>query len=458
MLESNTTPLPTIAKSHNNVSNSDDESNLYLFADGSCPDLTIAISAPGKVILHGEHSVVYDKLAVAASLGLRTHLTLNEQKSYQGQQGFIKIELPELGLIHTYNMIDVQNELLNKQLPLTKSAAQFNWEKPNLINHEELLHMVEEFVNKNSGSTPLSHHQQLSLYSLFYLLTGIFGSLNVPLKSFTLKTETNLAISSGSGSSASYSVTIAAALIQYLRLKAVFIRIKDVSKSNYKSSRVWCTSLKKFDDKELEIISNWAFLAEKIIHGTPSGIDNTICTYGSIVEFRKSTGPKQLNLCEFRLLLVNTKVKRDTKRMVKNVLVLKQRHPEIIDLILNAMDEISKNAISCLRQLNHFHVSNEWDELELQLWYDKLGELTDMNQHLLQALGVSHPTLDSICSICKSAGLYCKLTGAGGGGYAISLIPPHITEEQVVKLTENLQSQGFETILTKLGGPGVTID
>lgn len=68
-------------------------------------DLTIAISAPGKVILHGEHSVVYGKLAVAASLGLRTNLTLTEQKSYQGQQAFIKVELPELGLIHTYNMI-----------------------------------------------------------------------------------------------------------------------------------------------------------------------------------------------------------------------------------------------------------------------------------------------------------------------------------------------------------------
>lgn len=81
-----------------------------------------------------------------------------------------------------------------------------------------------------------------------------------------------------------------------------------------------------------------------------------------------------------------------------------------------------------------------------------------MNQHLLQALGVSHPMLDLIYNICKSAGLYCKLTGAGGGGYAISLIPPYITEEQLAKLTGNLQSQGFEAILTKLGGPGVTID
>lgn len=76
----------------------------------------------------------------------------------------------------------------------------------------------------------------------------------------------------------------------------------------------------------------------------------------------------------------------------------------------------------------------------------------------MQALKVSHPTLNQICEILKSFGLSGKLTGAGGGGYAIALVPPNINEGKLFDVTTMLKCKGFEVIFTKLGGTGVQVE
>lgn len=47
----------------------------------------------------------------------------------------------------------------------------------------------------------------------------------------------------------------------------------------------------------------------------------------------------------------------------------------------------------------------------------------DINQGLLDALGVGHSSLTNICDIAKRFKCGAKLTGAGGGGCAIVLLP-----------------------------------
>jgi mevalonate kinase len=50
--------------------------------------------------------------------------------------------------------------------------------------------------------------------------------------------------------------------------------------------------------------------------------------------------------------------------------------------------------------------------------------LFDLNHHLLTGgLGVGHASLDNIQKITGELGFHSKLTGAGGGGCAITLIP-----------------------------------
>jgi len=45
----------------------------------------------------------------------------------------------------------------------------------------------------------------------------------------------------------------------------------------------------------LKMINNWAFLGEKCIHGNPSGVDNTVATYGGGVIFRKERRERRLS-------------------------------------------------------------------------------------------------------------------------------------------------------------------
>lgn len=57
------------------------------------------ISAPGKVILFGEHAVVHGKLAVAISVGLRT--TVNLEAS-EGDS--VNVSLPSIGLKNSWTL------------------------------------------------------------------------------------------------------------------------------------------------------------------------------------------------------------------------------------------------------------------------------------------------------------------------------------------------------------------
>ncbi|KAF5304561.1 hypothetical protein FQA39_LY09612 [Lamprigera yunnana] len=375
-------------------------------------ELHFLISAPGKVILYGEHSVVYDKLAIAASLDLRTRLHFTEHSDYS-----FTIDIPTVTLKYQCSLEIIR--LLN---------FSSNWKTPDL-NHDKLLSLAELFIKENCKAQ-LNYQQITSLTCIFYLYFGILQS-NVS-KGFRIMIDTDIVLGAGTGSSASFAVTVAAAFIHYLRL--------------LNGQRV-----KIFNDEELNIISKWAYSIEKICHGKPSGIDNTICTYGAMVGFKRSSGTQFFSTAEFEVLLINSKQPRSTKNVVSNLALLREQHLTVINYVLDAMDAIAHNALTCLLE-----ISKENKE-ELKRQYNRLGELTNMNHCMLQALGVSHSKLDEICNTLKEVGLCCKLTGAGGGGYAISIIPPYTPRKLLDDIIECLSSKGFEAILTKLGGLGVTV-
>jgi hydroxymethylglutaryl-CoA reductase len=74
--------------------------------------------------------------------------------------------------------------------------------------------------------------------------------------------------------------------------------------------------------------------------------------------------------------------------------------------------------------------------------YAALGQLMNVCQGLLNALGVSTPELERMVDIARRAGASgAKLTGAGGGGSIVAVCPGNV--ERVVKA---LRSAGYTTI------------
>ena len=80
-----------------------------------------------------------------------------------------------------------------------------------------------------------------------------------------------------------------------------------------------------------------------------------------------------------------------------------------------------------------------------------------MNHSLLSAFGVGHPRLDQIVSLTQTFGLHSKLTGAGGGGCALTLLPAKTTPATVEQVVKSLESAGFTCYEASVGCPGVEL-
>ena len=101
-----------------------------------------------------------------------------------------------------------------------------------------------------------------------------------------------------------------------------------------------------------------------------AGVDNTICTYGGLVQFRKGTLPLLIELAtKFTTILINTKLPRDTKRLVSMVAERREKYKSIIDGILNSMDQVSTRALQCMQKIN----TKTLNDFELLNSYETLG-------------------------------------------------------------------------------------
>lgn len=302
--------------------------------------------APGKIILFGEHAVVYGQPALAVPVyQVRAEARVNRVFAPG-----IRINAPNIMLNEKLDALDVAH-------PLAATVR-------NTLTALE------------AGS-----------------LSGV-----------TLSVRSNIPLASGLGSGAAVSVAMIRALAKYLK--------------------------KTLSDEQ---VSALAFETEKLYHGTPSGIDNTVVTYAKPVYFVKGEPIEILHVEKpFTIVIADTGIPASTKDSVRDVRIQHHKQPERYGTLFAAIGSIAQTA----RQLIEAGMP------------DSFGPLMNENHALLRNMGVSSPKLDQLVEIAREAGaLGAKMSGGGRGGNMIALVQAGKAKEVARALKE---AGATNTIITKV--------
>ncbi|HEX7341744.1 MAG TPA: hydroxymethylglutaryl-CoA reductase, degradative [Rhodanobacteraceae bacterium] len=177
-------------------------------------------------------------------------------------------------------------------------------------------------------------------------------------------------------------------------------------------------------------ICQLAFDCEKIAHGTPSGIDNTVATYGKPLLYRSGNPPEvhTLELSQPLPLVIGLSGTESlTAKMVARVRRAWERNKPLYERIFDEIDTLTLQALDALKAHD----------------LTQLGELMNICQGQLNALQVSSWELEELMQIARDNGATgAKLTGGGGGGSMIALCPDGT--ERVIKAMHDAGYQAME--------------
>jgi mevalonate kinase len=312
----------------------------------------ISASALGKVILLGEHAVVYGEPAIAVPVEqVRARVMVSPEP--RRPPGQVRLQAPGIGLDSTLEEISPAH-------PLARAVA---------LVMEEL------------------------------------GISRPP--AMTIRVTSTIPVAAGLGSGAAVSVALLRALSEFLGHPLSQRRVSEL-----------------------------AFEVEKIHHGTPSGVDNTVITYNKPVYFIRG-GSHLENRIEtvsigeaFHLVIANTGVPSPTGQIVGEVRRAWEADPDQYNALFHRIGELVDRARECIEQGKT----------------ETLGLLMDENHALLGEIGVSSIELDRLVHTARLAGASgAKLSGGGRGGNMIALV----NSEAAGRVAEALQAAGAaQTILT----------
>ena len=181
-------------------------------------------------------------------------------------------------------------------------------------------------------------------------------------------------------------------------------------------------------------VNELAYLSEEIAHGSPSGIDNTLATYGKPLVYRRGTPPLVEPLvlrAPLHLVIGMTPAEGLTAKTVGHVREARERNPRLYEKIFDDIDALVLQSVAALRDNN----------------LAALGEFMNVCQGLLNALQVSTPELERLIGVARNAGaLGAKLTGGGGGGAMLALC-----DGDTAGVQQAIERAGFRAVAVEIG-------
>ncbi len=182
-------------------------------------------------------------------------------------------------------------------------------------------------------------------------------------------------------------------------------------------------------------ISALVFESERLFHGTPSGIDNTVVAYEQPVWFVRGQPPEPFAVARpVTLVIGDTGIASPTSVTVGDVRRGWQAEPARYEALFDAVGHIVVAARDAI-QIGDTGA---------------LGRLMDENHALLQQMNVSSPELDRLCITAREAGaLGAKLSGGGRGGNMIALA----RDDEAEPLVAALSAAGARRVVVTVVAP-----
>jgi len=469
-------------------------------------------SAPGKVILSGEHAVVHGTQAIATVVGMRAYAQFSVPKKHQMEGDSIedvvvfRIDYHDVAVRRVWKLSDVV-ELRSKALEAMKLNSASDASVDLVQSTDMDLNPIVDFVHSalasvqpirvdrsfSSATAEMKFHEFEELDPemaktldqapalLFLMMCSLMLNNPIPVE---VSIFSNLPMGSGLGSSAALSASIASGFYALQR--------------HLTTSDSPATTPVSHDltHQDREKINRWAFQGERLIHGNPSGVDNTCSVFGGVVLYRRifstvvdeTTGEtlqKVTNDIKFlpagcipkslQLVITDTRIPKDTKALVAKVGRLKEAQPEVMKHLLAAFDAVSQQLSNAMkaymdreRDPTNQERDNEFENKAAYSLFTTMLQLFPINQNLLNAVGVGHTAIDQIMTVAQKLSLPAKLTGAGGGGCTITVIPRSGTLAATTAggnagndLAENfeslIQGYGYTCLKTIMGQEGAQI-